>query len=392
MSAAAGDSSGAKSSGAAGDASGDPSAAGTVAMKPKNPNAIPACEAKNNEGACDGSKLYYCIDEAPDGASQTCMSAALCQAGIKSGKCGVCEPGTFQCKTTELQKCDETGQWQLQDTCASEDLCKVSKGICDLQVCTAGEYHCNSTTDELQICNDALTAFMTKEPCDKGLCNEAGKKCNECDPKVPKLCESTSQLTTCTTDGIKKTDPCPTATSHCVSDKNDCFECVTDKDCSESKNECGTRACKDNKCADGDPKPLRTPCGSGNICDLTGTCVPCVTDDDCKDPQKACITAIACVSKTPLTAVADLTGGYLVTIAAGYDATVSAGGSPSGLQKGSATSDTPLLIRAAGSSFGCLSLLAGPSLSLSFGASASDGSSLCGAPMTTVTVTSSRTR
>jgi hypothetical protein len=369
-------------------------AASATPMKAKNPNAIPACEGKNNEGACDGSKLYFCIDEAPDGPGMTCMSAALCQVGIKSGKCGMCESGTFHCEATDLQKCDENGQWMLDSTCASEALCKEAKGICDDVVCTAGEYKCKG--DALVVCNDQLTDFKMEMTCEKGLCNAAGKKCNECDPIKPKVCDSMSQLTTCDATGMKKTDSCPSATPHCIADKNECFECVTTKDCGESKNECGTLACTDNKCVAGDPKPLQTKCSTG-VCDIAGTCVACITDDDCHDAQKACLTGIGCVNKIPLTAVADLFGsGYQVTISAGYDATVS-GGSPEGVKHGSATADTtfPVTVPGGLSSQGCFgSILAGSSLSLQFGTPSQlvDGGFTpgCAMPNPTVTVSSDR--
>lgn len=365
-------------SAAKGGSGGDASAAaagtsgGGAPMKPKNPNAIPACEGKNNESACDGAKLYFCIDEAPDGQGETCMSAAMCQVGLKTGKCGMCEPSTYHCDKAELQKCDDTGQWVLDKMCDSELLCKESKGVCDDKICSKDEYKC--VEDQLKTCNESLTDLMSVMTCPKGLCNEKGMKCNECDPMVPKACSSSSELTMCDADGKKTPMPCPSNKKYCVADKKDCFECLADTDCGMSKNECGTMACRDNKCVEGNPKAPRTPCGAGNLCDYTGTCVACITDEDCKDPQKACLTGVACVNKVPLTAIASLFGGgYLVTVAAGYSATIVGDAVANGSLhdiKGNASADTMATVTSTSglTSTGCFgSSLAGSSLSLYFG-------------------------
>lgn len=375
---------------------------GGAPVKPKNPNAIPACEGKNNEGACDGAKLYYCIDEAPDGAGQSCMSAAMCQVGIKTGKCGECEPGKFKCMGAELQKCDDTGQWKLDQTCPSEALCKETKGICDKSICTEGEYKC-SDNSELQICNKDLTGFMTEKPCMKGLCDAMGKKCNECDPMVDKVCESESSLTLCSKDGVKMQMSCPSNKKHCVADKKECFECTTDADCGMSMNECGTRACRDNTCVDGAAKPRGTKCstalvGGSGVCNFTGTCVACVTDADCNNPELTCIAETTCSPRNAIQASPLLTS-YTVTIGAGWSVDVSGamptilqGFAPAGNKLGNKTQTLDYTMSIPGKDpCDLIQISAGLPVSLRFGSQANLSMGIPSCNDTTLTVTTTLT-
>jgi hypothetical protein len=313
-------SSGSSMAGGAAGRAASPPAAGGPARSTTNPRAIPACEGKVDEYACDDVMLYHCVDGAYEGRAQACDTSAQCQAGLTTGQCGQCDPGTFQCLDVELQSCDATGAWVLSMECASAKLCKADMGICDVQVCGQDELKCNG--DQLQTCNSDFSDFMDiGAACEPGLCSAAAQGCLECMPGAATACSDDSTLTGCTAEGMLDPQPCARETPFCVADK--CVQCTTASDCGESMNDCGTLTCTDGACVAGSPKPKGTACSSngGEMCDYLGSCVVCVTDLDCNDSTKRCFLQSRCVSKDAIAATPLITT-WSVTISPGFKAQV----------------------------------------------------------------------
>jgi hypothetical protein len=311
-----------------------------------NPRAVPACEGKVDEQVCDDTTLYHCVDGAYEGRPQSCMTAAQCQAGLATGQCGECDPGTFQCVDIELQRCDDTGTWVVEMECASALLCKEDMGICDTQVCREGEYQCMG--DQLQTCNADFTGWENEGPaCEPGLCSVEAQGCLECMPMSAPTCEDERTVMTCSDEGKLTPQPCAAPTGFCA--EGTCVQCNTDADCGEPMNECGTLTCNAGMCAAGSPKPKGTSCSSngGRMCDFLGSCVHCVTDLDCNDNTKRCYLQRECVTKNAITASA-LFSTWSVTISPGFRAKVESvvptTASPLNILEGSAAADVTHLL------------------------------------------------
>jgi hypothetical protein len=310
-------------SAAAGSAAGPSSAGGAGnGATANNPNALPVCEGKVDEYACDDTKLYHCVDGAAQGQPELCMTAAQCGVGVSTGQCGECDPGSFACADVQLQRCDDTGAWIVEAECGSPKLCKADMGICDTQVCHEGEYQCSG--DQLQICNADFSDFMDEGPaCEPGLCSKDAQGCLECLPDSPATCSDERTLLTCSTDGKLTPQPCSGETSFCA--EGACVQCNADSDCGPAMSDCGTRACNAGVCGAGEPKPRGTACTSngGKMCDYLGSCVTCVTDLDCQDAQKRCFLGTRCVPKDAIVAT-PLVSTWSVTVSPGFKATVTA--------------------------------------------------------------------
>jgi|GEM_PF-3927135 len=333
---------------AAAPAAGSPARAASAgsAAPAANPKAIPACEGKVDEQACDDTTLYHCVDGAYEGRPQTCMTAAQCQAGLTTGQCGECDPGTFQCVDIELQRCDDTGAWVVETECASAELCKADLGMCTAQTCLEGDYQC--TGDQLQVCNIDFTGWDDEGPaCEPGLCSKDAKACLECMPMSAATCEDDRTVMTCSADGKLTPMSCAAPTGFCAAGA--CVQCNTDADCGEPMNECGTLTCAAGMCTTGSPKPKGTSCSSngGRMCDFLGGCVHCVTDLDCNDSTKRCLLQQSCVTKNAITATA-LFSTWSVTISPGYrarvDSRVPTSADPLGVLEGSAAADVTHLL------------------------------------------------
>ena len=308
---------------AAAPAAGSPAraaSAGSAAPATANPRAIPACEGKADEQVCDDTMLYHCVDGAYEGRPQSCMTAAQCQAGLTTGQCGECDPGTFQCVDVELQRCDDTGAWVVETECASAELCKADLGMCTEQTCLEGDYQCMG--DQLQVCNVDFTGWDNDGPaCEPGLCSKEAKACLECMPMSAPTCDDERTVMTCSAEGKLTPQPCAAPTAFCA--EGACVQCNTDADCGEPMNECGTLTCAAGMCTAGSPKPKGTSCSSngGQMCDFLGSCVTCVTDLDCNDSTKRCYLQSRCVAKDAITASPLLTS-YSVTVSPGFRAKV----------------------------------------------------------------------
>jgi hypothetical protein len=300
-------------------AAGTAAAAGAGAMA-KNPKAVPVCEGKADEWACDERTLYHCVNGAYEGKPQSCKTAAQCMAGLTTGQCGECDPGTFLCNDVQLQRCDETGAYVMEAECASAKLCKEEAGICDTQVCHQDEYHCEG--DQLQTCNRDLSDWENSgRACEPGLCSVEAQGCLECMPGSAATCADESSIMSCSDKGMLAQTPCSGETKVCAEGK--CVQCKTADDCPAGMNDCGTMTCNAGMCVAGDPKPKGTACASngGKMCDYLGSCVFCVTDLDCNDSSKRCFLQSQCVTKDAITAT-PLLDSWSVTVSPGFSATV----------------------------------------------------------------------
>lgn len=331
MAADEGDMDSAAAGGGARPAGGTAAAAGGAAPA-KNPKAVPVCEGKADEYACDERTLYHCVMGAYEGKPQSCKTAAQCTAGLTTGQCGECDPGTFLCNDVQLQRCDDTGMYVMEAECASAKLCKEEMGICDTQVCHQDEYHCEG--DQLQTCNRDLSDWENSGPaCEPGLCNVEAQGCLECMPGSAATCADESSIMSCSDKGMLAQTPCSGETKVCTEGK--CVQCKTAADCPAAMSDCGTMTCNAGMCVAGDPKPKGTACSSngGKMCDYLGSCVFCVTDLDCNDSSKRCYLQSRCVPKDAITATA-LLDTWSVTVSPGFEAEVISsmpvGGVPAG--------------------------------------------------------------
>jgi hypothetical protein len=295
-----------------------PAAAGSGGQGGMAPNTIAACKDKAGQNACDGNRLYHCLDAGGQEPLGTCANAMRCTAGIKSGQCGTCDPGEFDCQDALLMMCDDTGTWAMSMQCASAELCSKQNHSCDPMACAKDAYNCMG--DELQQCTQDLTGFQTVMTCEPGLCDQKDGKCYECMPNT-KSCDGSS-LVTCDGDGKKTETACSGDKRYCL--KDSCVECMSDTDCM-STSECRPAKCDTSTgmCTMGTPKAAETPCstGGGTVCDLTGSCVACLTDADCHSSQLRCLTAVSCVNKNAIEAT-PLLGSYTVNITPGYAVSV----------------------------------------------------------------------
>jgi len=325
----AGDGSKPGSSGASGSAS--PASAGSYANGAAGQSGgTPAmladvCMGKTSEYACDRSVLYHCTEMGAYDRETHCSTPGQCKAGLKTGECGLCDPGSARCNAQSPETpetCTEDGKWQQGTACASAALCNSMTGTCDMSGCSAGQVRCNG--DALEICKDDLTGFDTMEDCGTGMCNAEKKHCNDCVPDTVKCADDMRSLDICSADGTESPQACTGDKQFCLNDK--CAQCLMPTDCKPTS-ECRDPSCVNGTCAAGAAKPLKTPCqmpvtGAGaGVCNLIGNCVTCVDDNDCHDASKRCNPAnvfTPCESRSPLEATLSLLGGYTVTVAPGY--------------------------------------------------------------------------
>jgi formylglycine-generating enzyme len=179
------------------------------------PNDGPICAPSQYQ--CREAVLEICNDDRSGWASSdTCVSAALCDA--TTGKCltPVCEPGDHKCDGADLQICD-TGQsgWKFVSTCmGGPQFCDAAQGMCVTTACTKGDYQCAGK--ELQVCTGDATGWMTTDTCaSSSLCDGAAKKCNvavcaagqhQCTGANLQVCNGTltgwDPVSTCTTAAL----------------------------------------------------------------------------------------------------------------------------------------------------------------------------------------------
>jgi hypothetical protein len=302
--------------------SGTAGSAGAMTQQPPA-NVVQACVGHAGENVCDGTTLHHCGDMGSSTQHDLCTSATRCQAGISSGKCGVCEPNDYQCTDATPEACNAMGQWEMQKPCASAALCMagMSKHSCDPGKCEAGKFDCSGGL--LRKCKDDLSDWDQGMSCDAELCDMMAGKCNECKPGSMAMCTDPMTVGGCSMDGKKTSMKCSGNTSHCLNGK--CGQCAMDSDCMAA-NDCQTATCDmgSGMCKTTN-KPAHSSCKLGGnssaSCDYLGNCLACVDDSDCKDPATQCNTLLGCVQRAPLQVTPGLAGFYSVTIAPGLTMT-----------------------------------------------------------------------
>ncbi|HWA71946.1 MAG TPA: hypothetical protein VG937_06430 [Polyangiaceae bacterium] len=97
-------------------------------------------------------------------STQTCATAALCNAASGSCTAPACNVGQMRCEGAQLQTCNagRTGFTTTQ-TCAAGTQCNAASGSCTGAVCIAGQTQCSNAT--LQTCNPSQTGWINTQIC-----------------------------------------------------------------------------------------------------------------------------------------------------------------------------------------------------------------------------------
>lgn len=245
--------------------------AGTGASAPMAPLGV--CAMNANQTICEGEVMHHCSADGQSTAPETCMSPTLCQLGVPSSACAVCNPGTFKCTGAKLEKCNDAGQYEFGATCATAALCKEESGQCTEMVCQPGKKTC-APDGTIQTCNTDGSAQSPGDRCGQDLCDARNGTCYKCKPGSVTC--SGKNAVTCSSDGST----------------------TTPKTC-ESQNDCVVASCSDGVgCMSGSYQPAKTRCTSsgGAQCDGTGHCVECMDSSVCG--QKKCGPKHTCVQCT----------------------------------------------------------------------------------------------
>ncbi|MEY4582556.1 MAG: hypothetical protein RL701_7259, partial [Pseudomonadota bacterium] len=242
------------------------------------------CRSRPRMRTCDGSGMLY--ECGPDGdvvgTPSRCGSADLCMAGLPTGVCATCLPGSFMCSGASLLICSTDGSGLVaKDSCASAELCDAQAGTCKTAVCEVGQRTCMGR--DLYACNSTQTAYQKQSACPSG-CSSQRSECNACDPSSAPRCSGDTTLIACQADGSgEESMICPKACS-----EGRCVDCVSPSQCT-SNDPCRPSQCDlgSHKCTM-DLAPRKTPCGGSRVCNALGSCVGCVDDSDCTDPKMGC--------------------------------------------------------------------------------------------------------
>lgn len=221
---------------------------------------VEACAGRDGQSICtDTGEMLACMEGGGAMTVAMCSDSTLCKAGLTSGACANCVPGTFQCTGTQLQSCDPEGQaFGVQEQCASAALCDKMAGQCKAPACEAGEFKC--TGDNLTRCNKDQTAFEMSKRCMPGLCDEQAQTCRMCMAGTARCSGSARQE--CDDSGQKfVAAACPDATPFCIGD-GQCTECRLQNDCKPRA--CHVAACGLGKCSYTPDAKRASRCGYGN--------------------------------------------------------------------------------------------------------------------------------
>lgn len=204
------------------------------------------CRGSAGEAICDAQgAMLLCNADGTAMPLQTCMSAALCRAGLPARSCAMCIPNEHACSGVTLQVCapDGMGLMRVED-CDTAGLCNAMLGRCTAAVCDPNKKSCMGNT--LVTCNADGTALTNERmQCASGMCDNAGGDCNMCVPGE-KSCSGTSAQTCDASGQSYQRSPC--ASGHCLG-AGKCVECERDADCSTTM-QCKTAYCTtDNRCA-----------------------------------------------------------------------------------------------------------------------------------------------
>ncbi|MET0390762.1 MAG: hypothetical protein ABW321_32615 [Polyangiales bacterium] len=230
------------------------------------------CANAAGRAVCDAATLLSC-DAAgvPTGAPLACESAMYCELGLAAGACAICNPGSFKCEGRTLSLCKPEGQYMQLDTCASEALCKEAAGACTEMVCTPNDKVCGAD-GSLLTCNADGSELMPGMRCENG-CDAMNSKCFDCLPGAKQCQDGTSNLLTCSAEGVPSSAACSGETPRCVGDK--CVACIASNDCPQT-DDCVPTICDGaNRCVPDRPRQAGTRCGNNGICDDRGECTQC---------------------------------------------------------------------------------------------------------------------
>ena len=284
-------------------------ASGTAVCQPL----VALCNGKGGQRVCDAQGTLLACNM--DGTAQmldSCMNAMLCTAGLATGACASCVPGSSKCMGKDLLTCGPDGQFGAMTDCLSPTLCQESFGACMPPACQAGEVTCQG--DTLMQWNADLTGFGSPKQCSPGLCDQAGKRCRSCMPGQRRCLGDLAQMCDAQGQNFAVTS-CGLSTPHCTGEGM-CVQCTSSQHCQGGA--CETANCNAGTC-------MRTPVARGSkctvgsgYCDGNKTCLACIEDSHCSAKQR-------CMSSR-CTTVAGLswTGfPYSVTLRAGYSMNVS---------------------------------------------------------------------
>lgn len=151
------------------------------------------------EVSCVGSGQPVTCD--PAGVT-TYLDACGAQACVDGSCQGECAPDSSRCADGQVETCDSTGTWMVEEACPHGCATLSDQGATCRQ-CGPGESSCNGTT--LQICSpDGF--FVDDAPCPSaclaGVCVEG-----ECEPGIAH-CQG-SGLEVCTSEGTWAPSDCP---------------------------------------------------------------------------------------------------------------------------------------------------------------------------------------
>lgn len=246
--------------------------AGTTGMTGNMASGISTdpCTGHPNETLCVKEVMHQCDATGQSTTPQSCESPMLCQVGIATHVCGVCNPGSFQCMGADLQKCNDAGQYEAHKTCDSAALCKTS-GDCTDMVCTPNSKTC-APDGTLKTCSGDGAAFLEaqNQACGKDLCDARNGVCFKCVPNS--IACSGDTAVKCSADGQTQ----------------QMMMCVSSNDCVKSTCTDGTG------CGMGGNLPSKTQCSSGGQqCNGSGRCVECVDSSACGSkkcgPRNTCV-------------------------------------------------------------------------------------------------------
>jgi len=179
----------------------------------------PLCKAGVcSVGACVTGEYRCSVD-----TLETCNSTLdgfdpvkVCAAGlcdVVGKECDDCKSGAADCVGSTPRACDSTGHWKSLTPCSgSTPYCKA--GVCSVGACVLGEYRC--TGDALETCNSTASGWDPVKTCGAGLCDAAGKECDEC-KSGDKTCVGTTPRTCDTTGHWKDLTVCSGSTPICWS-------------------------------------------------------------------------------------------------------------------------------------------------------------------------------
>lgn len=243
------------------------------------------CQGSADRKVCVDGVMHACNADAISVSQEACESQRHCQAGLEAGACAVCVPGeTYRCEGAELEVCNGAGTgFERSETCASAALCNAEARACTADACAADSHSC-SAEHVLRACNADRTAFEDVEPCAAGLCDATGGQCDVCTPG-DKTCVAGAP-TTCNDEGQGyDTGVCAPPRTICAG-QGVCVQCTQDGDCTAPAPRCRRNLCNvgSGDCSTAiTPGAACTPDGGGaGVCTDGGACVECRGSSDCK--------------------------------------------------------------------------------------------------------------